>query len=120
MFGASATETFLGLPKAGDLATLDAKIAILGAALRDPVPSVGPYCAGAPKAIRAAIAGYAANLQHVDFDLGGPIFPGAITAVDGGDLAWTEADPACEPQRHSPGGRHGDRTGRGPDRHRRR
>ena len=94
MFGASETETFLGLPKARDLATLDAKIAILGAPCATPYPSVGPYCAAAPRAIRDAIAGYAANLQHVDFDIGGPIFPGAITAVDGGDLAWTEADPA--------------------------
>ncbi|HEX5079635.1 MAG TPA: arginase family protein, partial [Geminicoccaceae bacterium] len=94
MFGATGTETFLGLPKAGNLAALAAKIAILGAPCATPYRSVGPYCAGAPSAIRAAIAGYAANLQHVDFDLGGPIFPGAITAVDGGDVAWTEADPA--------------------------
>jgi agmatinase len=95
MFGATATETFLGLPKAENLAALEAKIAILGVPCATPYRSVGPYCAGAPKAIRAAIAGYAANLHHVDFDLGGPIFPGPVTAVDGGDLACTEADPAA-------------------------
>ncbi|MGH6913535.1 MAG: arginase family protein, partial [Geminicoccales bacterium] len=95
MFGATATETFLGVPRAGDLAALDARIAILGAPCATPYRSVGPYCAAAPRAIRAAIAGYAANLQHVDFDIGGPIFPGAVTAVDGGDLAWSEADPAA-------------------------
>ena len=95
MFGATETETFLGLPKAGNLAALDAKIAILGVPCATPYRSVGPYCAGAPRAIRDAIAGYAANLHHVDFDIGGPIFPGPITAVDGGDLACTEADPAA-------------------------
>jgi agmatinase len=95
MFGAAATETFLGLPRADDLAALEGGIAILGVPCATPYRSVGPYCAGAPRAIRAAIAGYAANLHHVDFDLGGPIFPGPITAVDGGDLACTEADPAA-------------------------
>jgi agmatinase len=94
MFGATETETFLGLPRAENLAALDAKIAILGAPCATPYRSVGPYCAGAPRAIRAAIAGYAASLHHVDFDIGGPIFPGTITAVDGGDLTCTE-DPAA-------------------------
>jgi agmatinase len=94
MFGATETETFLGLPRAENLAALDAKIAILGAPCATPYRSVGPYCAGAPRAIRAAIAGYAANLHHVDFDIGGPIFPGPIAAVDGGDLACTEDPPA--------------------------
>ena len=95
MFGATETETFLGLPKAGNLAALEAKIAILGATCATPYRSVGPYCAGAPRAIRDAIAGYASNIYHVDFDIGAPIFPGTITAVDGGDLACTEADPAA-------------------------
>jgi agmatinase len=95
LFGAAATETFLGLPRIGNLAALDAGIAILGVPSATPYPSVGPYCAGAPKAIRDAIAGYASNLHHVDFDLGAPIFPGPVTAVDAGDLACTEADPAA-------------------------
>ena len=92
MFGAAATDTFLGLESAGDLAALEAKIAILGAPGATPYASVGSYCAGAPRAIRESIAGYAANLQHFDFDLGGPIFPGAVSAVDAGDLACTSAD----------------------------
>jgi agmatinase len=95
LFGVTASEAFLGLPMAGDLGALQAQIAILGVPCATPYPAVGPYCAGAPKAIRAAIAGYASNLPHVDFDLGGPIFPDTITAVDGGDLACTEADPAA-------------------------
>jgi agmatinase len=95
MFGATETETFLGLPRADSLAASDAKIAILGVPCATPYRSVGAYCASAPRAIRDAIAGYAANLHHVDFDVGGPIFPNTITAVDGGDLACTEADPAA-------------------------
>ena len=95
LFGAAATETFLGLPNAGDLKALDVKIAILGVPCATPYRSVGPYCAGAPKAIRNAIAGYAGNLHHVDFDLGGPIFPDTVTAVDAGDLPCIEADPAA-------------------------
>jgi agmatinase len=94
MFGATETETFLGLPSARNLAALDAQIAILGAPCATPYRSVGPYCAGAPRAIRDAIAGYAASLHHVDFDIGEPILPGPITAVDSGDLACTE-DPAA-------------------------
>jgi agmatinase len=92
MFGAAATDTFLGLERAGDLAALEAKIAILGAPGATPYASVGSYCAGAPRAIREAIAGYAANLHHFDFDLGGPIFPGLVSAVDAGDLVCTSED----------------------------
>jgi agmatinase len=94
LFGAAETETLLGLPSARDLEALAARIVILGVPCATPYPSVGPYCAGAPSAIRAAIASYASNLHHVDFDLGGTIFPGAVTAVDAGDLACTETDPA--------------------------
>ena len=51
-------------------------------------------CRGAT-AIRAASAAYAANVAHIDFDLGGPIFPsGTIAAADLGDLAYDEAEPA--------------------------
>ena len=95
LFGATATETFLGLPMAGDLGALQARMAILGVPCATPYRSVGPYCAGAPKAIRHAIAGYSSNIHHIDFDLGGPIFPDTITAVDAGDLACTESNPAA-------------------------
>jgi len=34
-------------------------------------------------------------VTHIDFDLGGPIFPsGTIAAADLGDLAYDEGDPA--------------------------
>ena len=98
MFGAASSETFLGLPHAAvaDLCDRAPKpcAAIFGAPCATPYPSVGPYCAGAPRAIRAAMAAYSANLAHMDFDLGGPIFPDpAAQAVDLGDLACAEADP---------------------------
>jgi len=94
LFGAQATETFLGLP-AARAAELNAAIAIVGAPAATPYPSVGAYCAEAPGAIRSASATYAANVTHVDFDLGGPIFPSAtVGAADLGDLAYDEGDPA--------------------------
>ena len=94
MFGAGKPETFLGLPACPDLRRLDRRIAILGADGCTPYPSVGFYCAGGPAAIRAAAASYAANLAHVNFDLGGPVFPGRIEAVDAGDIPVDPADPA--------------------------
>lgn len=93
MFGAGRVETFMGLPACRDLAALEAKVAILGAAGCTPYPSVGFYCAGGPAAIRAAGAAYAANLAHVDFDLGGPVLPEGVVAVDAGDIEVREGDP---------------------------
>jgi agmatinase len=94
LFGAKATDTFLGLPSA-TLADFGQAIAIVGAPAATPYPSVGAYCAAGPPAIRAASAAYAANVGHIDFDLGGPIFPsGTVAACDLGDLACDEADPA--------------------------
>jgi agmatinase len=99
LFGAQATDTFLGLPSAS-LADLDRPIAIVGAPAATPYPSVGAYCAEAPRAIRTASAAYAANVAHIDFDLGGPIFPGGeVAAVDLGDLAFDEADSATNRDR---------------------
>ena len=96
MFGAGAVDTFLGLPACVEPTTLDASIALLGAPCVTPYPSVGPYCAGAPAAIRAAIAPYAASAHHMDFDLGRPIFPdGCSRAVDCGDLPYSETDFAA-------------------------
>lgn len=94
MFGAGRVETFMGLPACRDLAALEAKVAILGAAGCTPYPSVGFYCAGGPAAIRAAGAAYAANLAHVDFDLGGPVLPEGVVAVDAGDIEVGEDDAA--------------------------
>lgn len=95
MFGAGAAETFLGLDACPDLARLDSPTAILGVPCATPYPTVGAYCANGPRAIRDAIAGYAANLQHMDFDSGGRLFPdGVEPAVDCGDLDLDEADAA--------------------------
>ncbi len=92
MFGAGRVATFMGLPRCHDLAAVEGGVVILGAAGCTPYPSVGFYCAGAPEAIRAAGAAYAANLTHVDFDLGGPMLPEGVRAVDAGDLPVREED----------------------------
>ncbi len=95
MFGAGpAAQTFLGLPLCRDLSRLSADIAVIGAAGCTPYPSVGFYCAGGPQAIREAGAAYAAALTHVNFDLGGPMLPEGVRAVDGGDLPQDPDDPA--------------------------
>jgi agmatinase len=92
MFGAVEVETFLGLPACPDLDLKGARLALIGADGCTPYPSVGFYCAGGPKAIRAAAASYAANLGHVNFDLGGPVLPDGVRAVDCGDLAVRSGD----------------------------
>jgi agmatinase len=95
LYGSQPTASFLGLPTCSDLGTLDAEIAIVGAGCATPYPSVGAYCAGAPAAIRAAMANYSATRSHYDFDLRGPwLGGGEVRAVDCGDLALEEADPA--------------------------
>ncbi|MGL4321489.1 MAG: arginase family protein [Paracoccaceae bacterium] len=95
LFGAdSKADTFMGLPRCRDLSRLDVQMAIIGADGCTPYPAVGSYCAGGPAAVRAASAAYAANLTPVNFDLGAPIFPGAVSAVDAGDLPQDDADPA--------------------------
>ena len=89
MFGGVAgADTFMGLPRCRDLARLEAKMALIGADGCTPYPAVGFYCAGGPAAIRAAAAAYAATLGHVNFDLGGPVFPQGVAAVDAGDLPF--------------------------------
>ena len=95
MFGVGNSDTFLGLPACKDVNQLDAKVALLGVPCATPYVSVGPYCAAAPQAIRGAIAGYAGNTHHMDFDLGGPLFPDdKIAACDLGDLPY-DADNAA-------------------------
>ena len=94
MFGAGDVTTFMGLPSAS-VDDARGSAAILGAATATPYASVGAYCRGGPAAIRAGAAPYAANLAHIDFDLGGAIFPdGDVTAVDCGDVAIDEDDHA--------------------------
>ncbi len=92
MFGAGASGTFFGLPLCRDLSRLNADIAVIGAAGCTPYPSVGFYCAGGPAAVRAASGAYGAALSHMNFDLGGPVLPEGVTAVDGGDLPQEPED----------------------------
>jgi agmatinase len=100
MYGGAKPDTFLGLPSCRDLNALEADIAIIGAKSATPYPSVGPYCAEAPAALRAAMAHYAATISHHDFDLGGPLLgTGGATAVDCGDLAFDVADAAANRER---------------------
>jgi agmatinase len=94
MFGAGQAETFMGVPRCRDLSRMEARIALIGADGCTPYPSVGSYCAGGPEAIRAAGAAYAANLTHMNFDLGGPVLPEDVQAVDHGDLLHEEDDAA--------------------------
>lgn len=95
MFGAGDVKTFHGIPACASPAEVKSKAAILGVPCATPYASVGPYCAGGPAAIRAAAAPYAANLTHVDFDLGEPLLPGGpADACDLGDLPYTEDNAA--------------------------
>ena len=62
MYGSRETSTFLGLPACSDLAALDARIAIHRCRLRDAIcERRHAYCAGAPVAIRAAMANYSGD-----------------------------------------------------------
>jgi agmatinase len=90
MFGAAGVETFLGLAR-----WEGQKVAavVLGADCATPYASAGPYCAGGPAAIRAASGDYAANLGHVNFDLGRVGFDPADVA-DGGDVPVDAGDAA--------------------------
>lgn len=92
MFGTSARDTFLDLPKATIAEASRTTMAIVGAPAATPYPSVGPYCAGGPAAIRAGIANWAGARDHMDFDLGGTMVASGTTAVDCGDLAWNAED----------------------------
>ena len=84
---------FLGFPRVETLGGEGADIALLGAPCASPYASVGAYCAGAPQAIRAGVAGYGMTRHHHDFDLGGPILPDpACRVVDLGDLPYDETD----------------------------
>ncbi len=89
MFGAAAVTTFLGFPSP-EAVDRPPAIAIVGADTATPYASVGPYCAGAPAAIRRAMAPYAANVAHYDFDLDGPLLPEGVRVVDHGDLVVGE------------------------------
>lgn len=94
MFGAGGAATFFNLPEA-DWQGLAADIVLFGAAGATPYPSVGFYCSGGPQAIRAAGTAYGAAFAHQHFDLGGPVLPPGIVAVDAGDLDQDPGDAAA-------------------------
>lgn len=90
MLGGSPLDTFLGLDRGGP----GADIVVFGADCATPYASVGPYCAGGAAAIRAGSSDYASATDRVNFDLGGPILPPGVRAVDAGDLTVDPADHA--------------------------
>ena len=91
MFGSSGVDTFLGLPACTNLDMIEAKAAILGVPVATPYKSVGNYCANAPEAIRTAIAPWAANLEHVDFDFGEPFMGNSSTRHQMVGVFWGES-----------------------------
>jgi agmatinase len=93
MYGSNSVATFMGLPSASEISTVESGIALIGAPCATPYLSVGAYCSDGPKAIRTAMAPYASTLHHHDFDLGGPMLEGLrAQAVDCGDLPYDEKD----------------------------
>lgn len=96
LLGAAHVTTFLGLPACENPAHASGPAALIGAPCATPYSGVGPYSRNAPQALRRSIAGFSANIDRHNFDLGGPIFPpGTPRAVDCGDLDWDAADFAA-------------------------
>ena len=83
MFGGQPSGGFFDLPLLNPDDTEQADIVLLGVPLATPYNSVGPYCADAPDAIRAAF-GWPGVLNHHDFDIDGHLIPEGIKAVDWG------------------------------------
>ena len=93
LFGATLSDTFLGLSDCSDLEQLDASSVFIGVPGATPYGSVGSYCKNAPDALRQSIASLSANIDRYNFDLGGPTFPeGVKRAVDYGDLPLDDGD----------------------------
>jgi agmatinase len=81
--------TFAGLP--GAAPAQPGQIAVIGIEHATPYEAGKPsHSAGAPAALRAALAGYNRLADHYDFDIGGLR---SDRAVDGGDLPGDPADP---------------------------
>lgn len=89
LFGGHADGGFLGIPKANVGSLGDASIVLLGVPTATPYPTVGAYCADTPDTIREAM-GWPGILDHHDFDVGGPILPAGVTAIDWGNLSFTD------------------------------
>ena len=94
LFGGSPEGGFFDLPTAPPGETRGAEIVVLGAPAATPYTSVGHYCAGAPDAVRGAF-GWPGVVMHHDFDLGGSLLPDGISALDWGNLEYSETDFAA-------------------------
>lgn len=94
MFGGKVSGGLFDIPKAEPGQVEGADIVVMGAPSATPYKSVGPYCAGAPDAIRAA-DGWPGVLGHYDFDLGGTILAEGTKAVDWGNLDHSDSDYAA-------------------------
>ena len=89
LFGASSSETFLGLPLCKDLNKINASSAFIGAPCATPYKAVGAYAKNGPYSIRNAAASLNANINRHNFAIIGPLFPeGTKRAVDCGDIPW--------------------------------
>ena len=90
--------TFLGAPLYLEPGAAPADYAFLGVRYGAPydMGNVCPPAAAAPQAVRAASAVYRDDLEHYDFDLGGPLFPEAARRrlVDCGDVPGVPRDLA--------------------------
>jgi len=85
--------SFLRIPTATDLATLEADFAIVGVPFGVPYNMKGAASGAsqAPEAIRQCSARYGQYLSHYDFDLGGEALNGSsVRVIDCGDVP---ADP---------------------------
>ena len=91
MFGGAPGGGFFDLPVAEPGDTRNADIVIIGAPAATPYVSVGSYCADAPDAIRGAF-GWPGVLGHQDFDIDGYLLPQGISALDWGNLGYSETD----------------------------
>ncbi|MEM9061954.1 MAG: arginase family protein [Pseudomonadota bacterium] len=93
LFGAPDVDTFLGLERCDELSEIEASSAFIGAPGATPYGSVGAYAKDGPESLRRSIASLAANIERMNFDLDGPLFPeGTRPAVDCGDLPFSETD----------------------------
>jgi agmatinase len=95
--------SFIGAPVVAPH-EVDGRFAFLGVPYGVPyvMRDMGAPCAGAPDALRVFTheQGYAAEHDHYDFDLDGPLWPGDIQRiVDLGDVPGDPFDPHASPTR---------------------
>ena len=91
LFGGQPKGGFFDLPLVAPGTIDDADIVVVGAPSATPYASVGNYCADAPDAIRQAF-GWPGVIGHHDFDLDGRILADGVSAIDWGNLDYSEFD----------------------------